>query len=216
MLVTLTKQELEKYIIHLLLNHLPDNKCENYDFSPFIGQSLDRLEYCFNHINKKYYQDEKGVLFDHLNSDHMCSFIWYLSNTIWIESGGLEMPTRLFYLNKIMHGIDLFYSILMPDIFLLVHPLGTVIGKANYKNYLVVYQNCTIGADTDIYPSFGTEIILYSRSSVIGECNVGSNVIFTANSFIVDTNVPSNSLVLGQYPTHKFAPNRSSVKSRCF
>jgi len=59
-----------------------------------------------------------------------------------------------------MHGIDLFYSVPMPDVFMLVHPVGTVIGKANFSNYLVVYQNCTIGADTDVYPNFGEGIVL--------------------------------------------------------
>ena len=32
----------------------------------------------------------------------------------------------------------------MPDIFLLVHPPGSVIGNAEYSNFLTVYQNCTI------------------------------------------------------------------------
>ena len=38
----------------------------------------------------------------------------------------------------------------MPDIFMVVHPLVTIVGKVDYKDYLVVYQNCTIGSSSGI------------------------------------------------------------------
>ena len=81
----------------------------------------------------------------------MCTYLWFLSNTIWNDTQDSTIPTALSYLNKVIHSVDLFYSVPMPDIFLLVHPVGSVFGSAKYSNYFVGYQNCTIGADKGAY-----------------------------------------------------------------
>jgi serine O-acetyltransferase len=181
--------------------------------------ALIKIETCFDEINLKYYRDEQGSAskFDHLNGDHFATLLYFLSNLAWIKFDNINLATKLFYLNKIMHGIDLFYTVQMPDIFLLVHPVGTVLGNAHYDDYFVAYQNVTVGADeAGFYPIFGKETILYSKSSVIGECTLGSNVVLGSNSFVLNSNVPSNSLVVGQFPYLKVLPNLTSVKERIF
>jgi serine O-acetyltransferase len=212
---TLPTPELAAYIGRLLQHHLPDGRSPRLT-EGVVRRALDRVEYCFERIQRKYYQDEHGTRFDHLNSDHMASFLWFLGNTAWRETGDDDLPTRLFYLNKVMHGLDLFYSVPMPDIFVLVHPVGTVLGKATYGNYFVAYQNCTVGADTDVYPTFGDSVILYSRSTVLGASTAGNNVVFAANSLLIDSDVPDDSVVVGQYPQHRILPNQRPVRSRCF
>jgi serine O-acetyltransferase len=208
--------ELEAYCRRLVANHIPDGYVAGDNLGPLLDKAFARLEHCFSSIHRKYYEEEGRPVFDHLNGDHFASLLYFLANTIWRETGDTQLPTRLFYLNKIMHGLDLFYSVPMPDIFMLVHPLGTVLGKAQYGNYLVVYQNCTIGANTDIYPKFGEGTIVYSRSSIIGNCEVGDNVVFGANSFLVNTHVPRDTVVTGQYPAQRFLPNRRSVRAFSF
>jgi serine O-acetyltransferase len=98
----------------------------------------------------------------------------------------------------------------------LVHPVGTVLGRARYADYLVVYQNCTVGADTDIYPTFSEGVILYSRCSVLGASRIGRNVVFAANTTIIDGTVADDTLVRGQFPDNTFSPNLRSVHDRCF
>ncbi len=208
--------QLEGYVRRLLSNHLPDGFVPAASLKGQVEAALDRVANCFSHIHKKYYEHEGTSVFDHLNGDHFATFLYFLSNSAWRESGDSELPTRLFYLNKIMHGLDLYFSVPMPDIFMLVHPVGTVLGKADYGNYLVVYQNCTVGAVTDVYPRLGEGAILYSQASVIGNCKVGDNVVFGANALILDLDVPSDTVVLGQFPDHKFKPSRKTVRQRCF
>jgi len=214
--LSLPAPDLERYVRRLIANHLPDDT----DLPPIdprlFERTLARVEHCFSRIARKYYQKNGKPVFDHLNGDHMASFLYFLGNTIWRETANDALPTRLFYLNKIMHGLDLFYSVTMPDVFMLVHPLGTILGNAKYSDYLVVYQNCTVGAVTTVYPQFGTGTILYSRSSVIGACVSGDNVVFAANSFVVDAAIPDNTVVVGQYPSHKNLPNKTTVRDRCF
>ena len=208
--------DLEAYVSRLLENHLPDGHAPGYPLRPLLDRALQRVEHCFSSIHRKYYEDGGVTLFDHLNGDHAAAFLYLLGNTVWHETGDERLPTKLFYLNKIMHGLDLYFSVPMPDVFLLVHPVGTVLGKARYGEYLVVYQNCTVGADTDVYPRFGDGVILYSSSSVIGDCTVGDNVVFAANSMVVDLDVPRDTVVLGQYPAQRFVPNQTPVRERRF
>jgi len=203
------------YVSRLLESHLPDG-CAPHLARTTVAYALQRVEHCHSRVRRKYFQDERGARFDHLNGDHMAGFLWFLANSAWTERGEVDLAIRLFYLNKIMHGLDLFYSVPMPDVFVLVHPVGTVLGKASYRDYLVVYQNCTVGADTDVYPRFGEGVILYSRSSVIGDCQIGDNVVFAANSLLIDTTVPSDTVVVGQYPQQRFLSNQRPVRSRCF
>jgi len=215
--LSLAPQRLEAYVLDLVSHHFPDGYRPTYSLAPLLERTLQRVEYCFGHVHRKYYREGDEVLFDHLNGDHFASFLYFLGNTVWKEAQDTELPTRLFYLNKVMHGLDLFYSVTMPDIFLLVHPLGTVLGNARYGDYLVVYQNVTVGADeAGIYPSFGSGTVLYAKSTVIGECNLGNDVVLGANAFILNADVPPGSLVVGQYPSHRVTPTSLAVARRIF
>jgi serine O-acetyltransferase len=213
---SLSINQLYNYVHRMLSHTIPDNFDPKRESISQFKQAMDRIEHCFSHIQRKYYYEQSEVVFDHLNGDHMATLLYLYANTAWHESGDTDLPTRLFYLNKIMHGLDLFYSVAMPDIFQLVHPVGTVIGHAKYQDYLVIYQNCTVGAVTGVYPSFGKGTILYSRASVLGDSKFGDNTVMAANSFLLDTDVPSDTIVVGQYPSHRFICNRKNVIKRCF
>jgi serine O-acetyltransferase len=217
MRTSLARADLEGYILRLLANYLPDGYIRS-DSSSAVAftKALDRVEHCFAHIHRKYYNEGGALEFDHLNSDHMATLLYFFANTVWRDEGDLGLATRLFYLNKILHGLDLFYSVALPDIFMLVHPVGTVIGNAYYQNYLVIYQNCTVGAVSQNYPRFGLGTILYSRSSVLGDCKLGDDVIVAANAMIIDREVPPSTVVIGQPPHNRFIANKQSVKARCF
>jgi serine O-acetyltransferase len=208
--------DLETYVSRLLANHLPDGYVSKHTFGVLFGRALERVEYCFSRINRKYYRDKDEVVFDHMNTDHMAVLLYFYANTVWRESGDVALPTRLFYLNKIMHGLDLFYSVVMPDIFFPVHPVGTIIGNARFSDYFVFYEQCVVGAIENVYPRFGTGIVMYARTSVIGNCQIGNDVVLAANSFIVNVDVPSDTVVVGQYPGQRLLPNNRSTLQRCF
>lgn len=213
--LSISSYTFSNYIKEMLSLKFPDRRRVDFSVTDF-SDALQRTEFCFSKIRRKYYTKDKKTVFDHLNADHMATFLYFLGNSIWKNSGETEVPVKLSYLNKVLHGLDLFYSVGMPDVFLLVHPLGSVIGNAKYSDYLVIYQNCTVGAAGTMYPEFGEGAILYSRSSVLGGCRIGSNVVFAANSAIVNTDVPSNTTVLGCYPNYRFKENIVPVRTRCF
>lgn len=173
------------------------------DFLPYVNKAIRRIYNCFKHINNKYYSEGADVVFNHLNSDHYCSFLYLMSNEAYLNKN-LQIGTKLFLLNKYLHCIDLFYHVTLPELFMLAHPVGTVIGNAEYSNKIVIYQNCTIGSvlskNKYLYPKFGENVVIYSRTSIIGGCNIGNNVIFGANSFVIKNDIPDNSIVTGNTP----------------
>lgn len=213
---SLAPDDLHDYILRLVAHHLPDGHLATPIHRASFDLALQRLEHCFSRVQRKYYWDAGNSVFDHLNGDHMATLLYFYANSVWRNTGDTQLPTRLFYVNKIMHGLDLFYSVAMPDIFLLVHPLGTVLGHARYGDYLVVYQNCTVGATGTVYPTFGSGALLYSRASVLGNCTLGNDVVLAANALLVDCDVPEASVVVGQFPGHRIVSNARSVRERCF
>jgi len=217
--MSLEVHALEKYVLQMCANYFPDGYIPDYDVTPSLKRALDRIEYCFSKIHRKYFYHDGVVHFNHLNSDHMCTFLYLLGNTIWKDTGESILPEKLFYLNKALNGIDLFYSVELPEIFMLMHPVGTVLGNAKYSDYLVVHQCCTVGAvdaRPGMYPVFGKGVVLCSRSSVIGSCNIGENVMMAAASQVIRTDISSDSVVSGHTPNLKIAKNKYGYKERWF
>lgn len=215
MLLSIPSSELSAYTSRLADHLTPTGTALKID-KRIVDFALQRLENCFSRIRLKYYSAGGEVVFNHLHGDHFAMYLWFLANSSWQLGGEEETPTRLSLVNKALHGIDLFYNVQMPDIFLLVHPTGTVLGRARYSDYFVVYQNCTIGSDGFSYPTFEGSAILYSGSSVIGDSRVGDNVVFGANASIVRQSVPANSRVTGQTPTANVGPSSRCVRCREF
>lgn len=122
-----------------------------------------------------------------------------------ISRGG-KNADKIYYLNKILHSIDWYCGIELPKHFMVEHPLGSVLGRANYGDYLFIYQGVTIGANIgsndyrEIYPVLGEKVIFYSNAKVLGNAHIGNNVIFSANTCVIDEDIPCNSIVYGATP----------------
>jgi serine O-acetyltransferase len=102
----------------------------------------------------------------------------------------------------------------MPDIFFGWHPIGAVIGRALYSDGFFFYQGCNVGENLPTgmgHPTFGENVLMCVNSTVLGNCNVGSNVILSANSYIKDVDIPDNTIVFGQYPNIKLKDNDTNI-----
>ena len=183
-----------------------------------MPEVLARLEYCFSNIHRKYYTDARGIpLFNHLNTDQYCTFIYLMANSVWKKNPNSSLPAKLYALNKLLHGIDLFYSVQLPDIFLFSHPVGSVVGNAQYSNYLVIYQNVTIGSNlSGQYPVIGEGVALYCNAKLIGNCKVGNNVSFAAGTLVIDSDIKDDSIVYGTYPDIKIKSAKHNAKGYFF
>lgn len=208
-------------IINILCSQLKSNfyflsEEEINNLKKALPHVFKRIEVCFHHINNKYYSNEYGITFNPFHSGQYLIFLYFLSNTVYKMFNDEVLASKIYYLNKIMNGIDLYYQVEMPDIFFMEHPVGTVIGRAMMKNNLVVYQNCTIGGSyigTELfYPSIDENVILYSYSCILGKSKIGKNTIISSHCYIINEDIPPNSIVFGNSRNLIIKKNNSQTK----
>jgi serine O-acetyltransferase len=165
------------------------------------GCVFSRCEYCFSKTLNKYYHIEQGeTFFNPYHSGQYTVFLYYLSNSIYRNSNAKLLSDKIYYLNKMLNSCDLFYEVELPEFFTLDHPVGSVIGRAQFGEGFSFSQNCTVGNNKGIYPIIGENVKMCANSSIIGNSIIGSNSIIGANSGVKDENVPANSLVFGYSP----------------
>ena len=160
----------------------------------------EKAVYAISGFPNKYFKDRINPL----NSVMYCNFLYWLSRLLFAD-GHNTLADKVYYLNKTLNGVDLFYGIELPEIWSCEHPLGTVMGRANYGNRFFFYQGCTVGGSYRRggalrYPTIGEDVLMYSNSKVLGESHIGSNVTIAANAYIINETIPDHCIVFGQSP----------------
>ncbi len=169
-------------------------------------RALDRLVHCFTQVDNRYFFDGRQARFDHLHGDQYAMWLYLLANQLYRDHAPATWCKKLFLLNKALHGCDIFYEVELPSIFLLVHPLGTVLGRGSYRDYLMVYQRCGVGSNHDMYPTLGQHLTLRPGSAVLGRCAVADNVTIAAESLVLDRDIPQNTTYIGNPKDHRLLP----------
>lgn len=185
------KQHLTRYIDRQLKNLFPDEKDDmRCLIEKHIDQALARVHHCINAV-KMWRSDE----FDYLHSSQYTIFLYYLNHTIWNAEKQRTICNKLFYLNKALNGIDLFYEIDMPEVFFIGHSVGIVLAKATYGNYLVLYQNSTVGKNHGIAPKLEEGVIMYPNTAIIGDCHVKARSVIAQGVSVINKDTMPNSYV---------------------
>jgi serine O-acetyltransferase len=125
-IANLDKNHLSKYCrsqIERLVPTEDDGKFGLIDM--YLKEALHRTERCFSEI-KIWPAGELDIL----HSSQYCTFLYFLSNTIWLREDEKILSTKLFLLNKALNGIECFYEIALPEVFLIGHSIGIVLSKA--------------------------------------------------------------------------------------
>jgi len=135
--------------------------------------------------------------FDFFQTHHHILFLYTFARLLYERNVSNNLCTRLYLLNRMINGIDLFYKIKMPKYFLLGHGLGTVFSGATYGNYLVVFQNSTIGIQDGVYPDIGDKVIVYPNCVIAGKTKIGNNCVIGAGTILINKTIPDNSIVYG-------------------
>ena len=98
----------------------------------------------------------------------------------------------IWYINRVLYHVDIDYRARLAPGFRLVHGLGIVIGAGVVsEGPLTVYQGVTIGGSHGRHredgrggvfwqPHFGSDVIVYTNSSVFGPIFIGDGAIVKA------------------------------------
>lgn len=202
-------------------NVFRENTLDAQSLFPHIADSAQALIHSFEQIkDPSHFFD--GDLFATLShGDVLANFLLRLSNSLG-AGGNSKAGEEVASLNKVLHGLDFFPTDKgIPEVLMLVHPVSTVVGRATLADRLVLYQNVTVGGVYNDkgkveYPRFLGPAILNSGVSVLGKSEIYENVVFGANSFILNCTVPPNSVVVGQYPNHRILTGNPSLFDNFF
>jgi serine O-acetyltransferase len=203
MIISIPKDLLKKYLQNQLDTFFPDN-LSSKAVEDSMDSALQRVEYCFSKISSRVFiRSSNEVFFNHLHSDQYSMFLYFVSRELYIRKADPKLCAKVFYLNKVLHSIDVYYEVELPDIFCFSHCVGTVLGRAKYSDYFLVYQNCTIGSsrqqknEENEYPVLGNYLCVYKGASILGKCKVGNNCKIASNSLLIDEDLPPDSIFIG-------------------
>ncbi|GAA5495488.1 hypothetical protein Rhal01_01663 [Rubritalea halochordaticola] len=176
---------------------------EKHEVAPLFSllpAALQRTAICFLASDNKYYaSDDNTANFNPYHSGQYTIFLYFLSNELYLNREH-TLADKVYFLNKTLNCLDLFYQIELPEVFFLDHPVGSVLGRAKYGNYFTFQQNCTVGGNHGIYPHLGENVRLFAGATVIGNSTLGNNVFVSAGAYIKDQDIPDNTIVFGSSP----------------
>jgi serine O-acetyltransferase len=215
--ISLSAKDLAHYITLQIENFFPDGGLVGQELRFSIGDALDRMEHCLFRTSLKGFFNADGPVYNHLHSDQHAMFLYFLSNTVFSRQENSGLADKVYGLNKALHGVDIFYEVCLPSVFALVHPVGTVLGRAAYSDFFVAYQNVTVGSDLKgNSPVLDEGIAMYAGSKVIGNVIIGSNCLISAGTSVLGGNIPPNSVAFGQYPQLQTKETKHNVISDIF
>jgi serine O-acetyltransferase len=206
--LSLPAEALTDYVQAQVRNFFPDGHGVSV-IAGYVPAALERLRHAIDCVRARYFRDNGVSTFSHLNNDQYAMFLYLLAHEIARHEGGGGVCDKLFGLNKALHGLDCYYGIDLPEVFLFCHPVGTVLGRAKYSDFFLVYQNCTVGSnhDTD-HPVIGRCVALYKGSSVLGASRIGNNCKIAADATVMDQDVPDGSIYFGRMGSSQIKPCR--------
>ncbi len=204
----ISQTDLVYMTVHQMQNFFPVSDEESLLMTQNIERVMQRVEKCFDGTTNKYYHRDGEVYFNPFHSGQYCIYLYWFSRTIF-EAGNSFLADKIYYLNKIMHGCDMFYEVELPEVFMLDHPVGSVIGRGHFGNGFTFGQGCTIGNNNNIYPEIGSNVKLCANAAIIGNCHIGDNVTIGAYACVKDQDVPENSIVFGQSPNLIIKENKN-------
>jgi len=191
-----------------------------------VPKALLRTANCLKeNINKYYWNETEELIFNPYHSGQYAIFLYFLSRSA-IQNSESILADKIYYLNKMLNSCDLYHGVKLPDVFFFDHPLGSVLGRAEYSNYFIFQQNCTVGNNHSKYPKFGEFVWLFANTTVIGESVIGNNVFISAGTYIKDEIIPDNTIVFGRSPNlilkskpieyfHNASPFKIHQKKEC-
>jgi serine O-acetyltransferase len=198
---TLALPALARYVQRQMETFFPDGRVLATDvIEGAAARATTVIARGWKRIALSAYTRNGDAVLNHLHSDQYAAFLSILAHEL-SKAGEKETATRAYLLNKALHGFDMYHEVDLPEVFVFVHPVGTVVGRAQLGNFLCLYQNCSIGGSPRggnlDYPVLGEGVLMYAKSSIIGNSKIGNNVVLGAGGTAVNQDVPDGALVAG-------------------
>ncbi|MDE2482504.1 MAG: hypothetical protein KGN02_09975 [bacterium] len=215
LVISCGRDGLHAYVASLLASTFPDGVTHGV-LGQVVDRALDRVEYCFARVALPGYARDGTPYLDHLHGDQSAVFWYYASNSAYEEFGDSALAAKFMLLNKARNAINVGYSTRLPKLLLMLHAVGTVLGRATYGDSLVVTQNVTVGTDRGRAPTLESGVVLYPGALVLGESRIGSRAKIAAGAVVLNQDVPDDSVAFGRSPDLRIKRSERNVLEEYF
>ena len=211
MKMSLSPAAMQEYVKHQCRAFFPDgSSChDSKKNAAAFEEALFRTEECFKHVTIRGY-----AIFSHLHSDQYSQFLYLYANSLWKTAENEDYARQLTILNRAISGMWVSYKCKLPEHFLFIHTIGTVIGNADYGDFCVFLQNVTVNTgdeswerDGQLSPKIGKGLYMAAGSSIIGTAPIGERCSLGVNTCLYNTDLPDDSVV-------SIAGNEQSIRTR--
>ena len=165
---------------------------ESKDLNIILKKTWQTSLLNFSKSTNKYHFENGNVKVDFNNLDQSVYLIYFASKFAY-ENKNFNMARNFYFLNRQLNSVDIFYEVDLPIHTLFIHPVGTVLGRAQYGDFLVIYQGVSVGSDLDgNYPEIVGKNILFGNSTILGKSKLGVNSCLSSGAYAYNLNIPSN------------------------
>lgn len=126
-------------------------------------------------------------------------------------------------LNRALHGFWVSYKNCLPEVFLLSHPVGTVLGNAHYSDGLVVMQNVTVNTGSGDWTKsvrLGRGLFLSAGAAIIGDVSVGDCCSVGVGCTVYKQDLPDDSIAYrdkdGAFRVKSLKPDEACAAANYF
>lgn len=200
--LSISENEMAEYVSRQCQYFFPDGVDADVGgvLRPSLDLALNRTEYCFSRIKLRGYGEGREAKFNHLHSDQYSQFLYYLANSIWrLQPEYEDVCRKIILLNRTLNACWFSYKGNLPKVFLLVHPMGTVLGNASYGEYAVFLQNVTVNTQVDKHMKpaghIGDFLYMSAGSKIIGNEPIGNDVTLGVDTTVYNRYVEDNTLL---------------------
>lgn len=195
-----------KILLKQLNNFFEVGKIDKLALEQFSIDANNETVALLHRVNNKYCLNSPPIINTTFSNGYTV-FLYKLSNKLY-KNNYIETASKIYYLNKIMNSVELFYEVEMPQNFFLDHPLGSVMGRAKYGEFFTFSQGCTVGENKGVYPRIGNFVTMMSNSKIVGKSIIGNNCIIAANTYVKDAIVPDDTIVFNNGKELVFKENK--------
>lgn len=180
----------------------------------YLLASLEISEKRFRSVKTKYFVNSSNgnARFIATHYSGHALILYQLSRECFLNDR-LDLAEKIYFLNIATTSSDLFFEVNLPLRTGCDHPLGTVIGRADFSSESMLFfnQQCTIGGNFDLhgrarYPKIDGLIFLHPKSSLIGDVQCSGVVILGNNTYVKDIGVVKDCLIFGESPNLTIKP----------
>ncbi|MFM8249328.1 MAG: hypothetical protein ACKOAE_08775 [Acidimicrobiaceae bacterium] len=184
------------------------------DIEQYLLASLEVSEQRFRLIKTKYFLNAASgnARFSATHYSAHALILYQVARECFLNDR-LDLAEKIYFLNIATTSADLFFEVDLPLRTGCDHPLGTVIGRADFSSESMLFfnQQCTIGGNFDSsgranYPNIDGLIFLHPKSSLIGDIQCSGVVILGNNAYAKDVGVVKDCLIFGESPNLTIKP----------